>query len=328
MARHLRAIRAALLCLLLHTTVGTTQAGEQPYPDHPVKLVVPYTVGGPVDQLARLVAERLTTSMGQSFIVENKPGGNTIVAASMVARAKPDGYTLFVASSASLAVNPLVYERLPYDPAKDFTPVSMIGRAPLVMVVNAKVPANNVPELIEYIRSRNGAFAFASNGNGNPLHLACELFRTVAGVDMVHVPYNGTAPALASVIAGDTQMTCDILQNSLPQIKAGKVRAIGVPAEHRAAVLPSVPTMAEQGMAGADASVWFAVVAPAGTPAPIVDALGEHIKRAMADTALRARFAEMGIELGGSTPAELTAEAAKESAKWAPVIKRYGIKVQ
>lgn len=328
MIRNLRTIRAALLGLLLHTAFGTAHADEKPYPDHPVKLVVPYTVGGPVDQLARLVAERLTTSMGQSFIVENKPGGNTIVAASMVARAKPDGYTLFVASSASLAVNPLVYERLPYDPAKDFTPVSMIGRAPLVMVVNAGVPAQNVSELVKYIRSRNGSFAFASNGNGNPLHLACELFRTVAGVDMVHVPYNGTAPALASVIAGDTQMTCDILQNSLPQIKAGKVRAIGIPAEHRAAVLPSVPTMAEQGMAGVDASVWFAVVAPAGTPARVVDALGTHIKRAMADSALQARFAEMGIELGGSTPAQLTAEAAKESAKWAPVIKRYGIKVQ
>jgi tripartite-type tricarboxylate transporter receptor subunit TctC len=328
MIHRLREFRGILLGLMLLTTVPAAQAAEAAYPEHAVRLVVPYTVGGPVDQLARLVAERLTTTMGQTFVVENRPGGNTIVAASQVARAKPDGYTLFVASSASLAVNPLVYDHLPYNPAKDFAPVSMIARAPLVMVVNSAVPAHNVTELTSYIRSKNGNFAFASNGNGNPLHLACELFGTVAKVDMVHVPYNGTAPALASVIAGDTQMTCDILQNSLPQIKAGKVRAIGVPAPHRVAVIPDVPTMLEQGMAGVDASVWFALVAPAGTPAEVVNALNKQIRLSLSDSALQSRFSDIGIELGGSSPEEVTAEAEKESAKWAPVIKRYGIKLQ
>lgn len=298
------------------------------YPSRPVKIVVPYTAGGPVDQLARGLAERLGKSSGQPFIVENKPGGNTIVAASMVAKAPADGYTLFMASSASLAVNPLVYRKLAYDPDRDFAAVSLVASAPLVMVVGNSTPATRLKDLIPYIRSREGSFAYASNGNGNPLHLACALFGSMANVDMLHVPYNGTAPALASVLAGDTQMTCDIVLSSMPQIKAGKLRAIGIVGPRRVAALPDVPTLAEEGLLGVDAAVWFALVAPAATPPEVVTKLNKEVVKAIDDPAMKARFNTMAMELGSSSPQGVVDLTNRERSKWAAVVRKYDIKVE
>lgn len=298
------------------------------YPSRPVKIVVPYTAGGPVDQLARGLAERLGKSSGQPFIVENKPGGNTIVAASMVAKAPADGYTLFMASSASLAVNPLVYRKLAYDPDRDFAAVSLVASAPLVMVVGNSTPATRLKDLIPYIRSREGSFAYASNGNGNPLHLACALFGSMANVDMLHVPYNGTAPALASVLAGDTQMTCDIVLSSMPQIKAGKLRAIGIVGPQRVAALPDVPTLAEEGLLGVDAAVWFALVAPAATPPEVVTKLNKEVVKAIDDPAMKARFNAMAMELGSSSPQGVVDLTNRERSKWAAVVRKYDIKVE
>lgn len=298
------------------------------YPSRPVKIVVPYTAGGPVDQLARGLAERLGKSSGQPFIVENKPGGNTIVAASMVAKAPADGYTLFMASSASLAVNPLVYRKLAYDPDRDFAAVSLVASAPLVMVVGNSTPATRLKDLIPYIRSREGSFAYASNGNGNPLHLACALFGSMANVDMLHVPYNGTAPALASVLAGDTQMTCDIVLSSMPQIKAGKLRAIGIVGPRRVAALPDVPTLAEEGLLGVDAAVWFALVAPAATPPEVVAKLNKEVVKAIDDPAMKARFNAMAMELGSSSPQGVVDLTNRERSKWAAVVRKYDIKVE
>lgn len=298
------------------------------YPSRPVKIVVPYTAGGPVDQLARGLAERLGKSSGQPFIVENKPGGNTIVAASMVAKAPADGYTLFMASSASLAVNPLVYRKLAYDPDRDFAAVSLVASAPLVMVVGNSTPATRLKDLIPYIRSREGSFAYASNGNGNPLHLACALFGSMANVDMLHVPYNGTAPALASVLAGDTQMTCDIVLSSMPQIKAGKLRAIGIVGPRRVAALPDVPTLAEEGLLGVDAAVWFALVAPAATPTEVVAKLNKEVVKAIDDPAMKARFNAMAMELGSSSPQGVVDLTNRERSKWAAVVRKYDIKVE
>jgi len=303
-------------------------ASAQGYPSRPVKIVVPYTAGGPVDQLARGLAERLGKSAGQPFIVENKPGGNTIVAASMVAKAPADGYTLFMASSASLAVNPLVYSKLAYDPDRDFAPVSLVASAPLVMVVGNATPSTRLKDLIPYIRSREGSFAYASNGNGNPLHLACALFASMANVDMLHVPYNGTAPALASVLAGDTQMTCDIVLNSMPQIKAGKLRPIGIVGPRRVAALPDVPTLAEEGLLGVDAAVWFALVAPANTPAEVVARLNREVVKAVDDAAMKARFSAMAMELGSSSPQDVVDLTNRERSKWAAVVRKHGIKVE
>jgi tripartite-type tricarboxylate transporter receptor subunit TctC len=313
---------AAVLALL------SSPSFAQDYPSRPVKIVVPYAAGGPVDQLARGLADRLTKSMGQPFVVENKPGGNTIVAASLVARAPADGYTLFMASSASLAVNPLVYQKLPYNPDRDFAPVSMVASAPLVMVVGASTPATKLKELIPFIRSQNGGFAYASNGNGNPLHLACALFGSMADVEMLHVPYNGTAPAIASVLAGETRMMCDIVLSSLPQIRAGKVRPIGIVGPKRVAALPDVPTLAEEGLLGVDASVWFALVAPAATPGAVVAGLSKEVAKAVGDPAMKERFNAMAMELVGSTPQDVANLTARERTKWAAIVRKYGIKIE
>jgi tripartite-type tricarboxylate transporter receptor subunit TctC len=307
--------------------LASTLASAQSYPSRPVKIVVPYTAGGPVDQLARSLAERLGRSAGQPFIVENRPGGNTIVAASMVAKAPADGYTLFMASSASLAVNPLVYKKLSYDPDRDFAPVSLVASAPLVMVVGNATPATRLKDLIPYIRSRAGSFAYASNGNGNPLHLACALFGSMANVDMLHVPYNGTAPALASVLGGDTQMTCDIVLNSMPHIKAGKLRPIGIVGPRRVAALPDVPTLAEEGLLGVDAAVWFALVAPASTPPEVMAKLNKEVVKAIDDPATKTRFSAMAMELGSSSPQDVVDLTNRERGKWADVVRKYGIKV-
>jgi len=318
----------ALIAAASVLALASPIASAQGYPSRPVKIVVPYTAGGPVDQLARGLAERLGKSTGQPFIVENKPGGNTIVAASMVAKAPADGYTLFMASSASLAVNPLVYNKLAYDPDRDFAPVSLVASAPLVMVVGNATPATRLKDLIPYIRSREGSFAYASNGNGNPLHLACALFASMANVDMLHVPYNGTAPALASVLAGDTQMTCDIVLNSMPQIKAGKLRPIGIVGPRRVAALPDVPTLAEEGLLGVDAAVWFALVAPANTPAEVVARLNREVVKAVDDAAMKARFSAMAMELGSSSPQDVVDLTNRERSKWAAVVRKHGIKVE
>ncbi|MDM0084825.1 tripartite tricarboxylate transporter substrate binding protein [Variovorax sp. J31P179] len=318
----------ALIAAASVLALASPIASAQGYPSRPVKIVVPYTAGGPVDQLARGLAERLGKSTGQPFIVENKPGGNTIVAASMVAKAPADGYTLFMASSASLAVNPLVYNKLAYDPDRDFAPVSLVASAPLVMVVGNATPATRLKDLIPYIRSREGSFAYASNGNGNPLHLACALFASMANVDMLHVPYNGTAPALASVLAGDTQMTCDIVLNSMPQIKAGKLRPIGIVGPRRVAALPDVPTLAEEGLLGVDAAVWFALVAPANTPAEVVARLNKEVVKAIDDVAMKARFSAMAMELGSSSPQDVVDLTNRERSKWAAVVRKHGIKVE
>jgi tripartite-type tricarboxylate transporter receptor subunit TctC len=319
--------RRALLGVALSAAVSLPALAAGSYPSKAVKIVVPYAPGGPVDQLARNLADRLSKANGQAFIVENKPGGNTIVAATVVARAPADGYTLMLASSASLAVNPLIYKTLAYDPERDFAPVSMLATAPLVMVVNAATPARNLKELVPYIRSQNGRFAYASNGNGNPLHLACALFGSMANVDMLHVPYNGTAPALASVLGGDTQMTCDIVLNSLPQIKAGKLRAIGIVGPKRVAALPGVPTLGEEGLYGVDAAVWFALVAPKATPAAIIGKLNAEVAKALDDAALKTRFSDLAMELESSSPQDVWTLTTKERAKWSAVVKKYDIKL-
>ena len=325
----MKSVLSHLLAVLLAIVGGAAFAAPQePFPSRPVRIVVPYAPGGPTDQLSRALAERLAGALGQTFVVENRPGGNTIIAAKVVAQAPGDGYTLFLASGASLSVNPLVYEKLPYDPVRDFTPISLLARAPLALVVSSKLPVNSAKELIAYIKQRNGQFAFASNGNGNPLHLACELLKSIETLDMVHVPYSGTVPALTSLLSGDTQLSCDVVLNSLPQIKAGALKALGIIGPKRTSVLPDVPTLAEQGLPDYDASVWFALVAPRGTPQNVVERLNAVIRKALAEPSLRARFDALATELVSSTPGELAELIARERAKWAPIVRRYSIKIE
>ena len=303
-------------------------AVAQTYPSKPLKLVVPYAAGGSTDQLARAIAEPLGRALGQPVVVENKPGGNTIIGADAVAKAAPDGYTLFMGSSASLAVNPLLYNKLPYDPKADFTGVSMLAASPLVMVVPAEVPATTVKAFVELAKSRPGALNYASVGNGNPLHLAGELFKVAAGIEMTHVPYNGSAPALTALIGNQVQVMFDVVLTSNPHIKSGKLRALGLTGTSRLALLPGVPTIAESGYPGYEAGIWFAMVVPKATPAPVVARLNAEVVKILGQPDMKARFDGLALELIPGPADEVAQYTAREQARWARLIREKGIRLE
>ena len=306
--------------------LGTAHA--QTWPAKPLKLVVPYAAGGATDQLARAVAENLGRALAQPVVVENKPGGNTIVGAEMVAKAAPDGYTLFMGSSASLAVNPLLYTKLPYDPKADFAGISMLATSPLVMVVNPTVPAKTVKEFIALAKSQPGKFNFSSAGNGNPLHLAGELFKTEAGIDMVHIPYNGSAPALAALLGNQVQVMFDVVLTAAPHIKAGKLQALGITGRRRLDILPGVPTVMEAGVPGYEAGIWFAMVVPKATPAAVVTRLNAEVTKLLKQDDMKTRFDGLALELTPSSTEEVSAFSAREQTKWSRLVKEKGIRLE
>ena len=318
----------AVALLAAFACAGSDAIHAQQFPTKPLKLVVPYAPGGSTDQLARAVAERLGASLGQPVIAENKPGANTIIGANAVAKSAPDGYTLFMGSSASLAVNPLLYSRLSYDPATDFAGVTMLAASPLVMVVPLAVPAATVKEFVALARASPGKFNFASVGNGNPLHLAGELFKSMSGIEMVHVPYNGSAPALTALLGNQVQTMFDVVLTSQPHIKAGKLRALGVTGTKRVPILPDVPTIAESGFPGYEAGIWFALVVPKATPAPIVERLNAEATKALRQPEMKARFDAMALELIPSTSEEVAAFATRERAKWAKLVADLKIRLE
>ena len=315
-----------LACLaIVGATCANPAAVAQAYPTKPLKLVVPYAPGGSTDQLARAVADRLGRALGQPVIVENKPGANTIIGAEAVAKAPPDGYTLFVGSSASLAVNPLLYEKLPYDPKRDFAGVSLLAASPLVMVVHPSLPAKTVKEFVDLAKANPGSLNFASVGNGNPLHLAGELFKAMTGVEMTHVPYNGSAPALTALLGGQVQVMYDVVLSSQPHIKAGKLRAVALTGAKRVPILPDLPTIAESGYPGYEAGIWFALVVPKATPAAIVQRLNAEVNRILRQPEMKARFDDLALELIPSTPEEVGKFTDREQAKWAKLVKDLNI---
>ena len=317
-------IRALLACCCALS--GAAHA--QTWPAKPLKLVVPYAAGGSTDQLARAVAEPLGRALGQPVVVENKPGGNTIIGAEMVAKAAPDGYTLFMGSSASLAVNPLLYAKLPYDPKADFIGVSMLATSPLVMVVNPTVPAKTVKEFIALAKSQPGKLNFASVGNGNPLHLAGELFKTETGIDMVHIPYNGSAPALAALLGNQVQVMFDVVLTATPHIKAGKLQALGITGRRHLGILPGVPTVMEAGVPGYEAGIWFAMVVPKATPAAIVTRLNAEVTKMLKQDDMKTRFDGLALELTPSSTEEVSAFSAREQTKWSRLVKEKGIRLE
>ena len=319
-----RRVRTLLACIFL--TLGAAHA--QTWPTKPLKLVVPYAAGGSTDQLARAVAENLGRALGQAVVGENKPGGNTIIGAEMVAKAAPDGYTLFMGSSASLAVNPLLYAKLPYDPKADFIGISMLATSPLVMVVNPTVPAKTVKEFIALAKSQPGKFNFSSAGNGNPLHLAGELFKTEAGIDMVHIPYNGSAPALAALLGNQVQVMFDVVLTAAPHIKAGKLQALGITGRRHLGILPGVPTVMEAGVPGYEAGIWFAMVVPKATPAAIVTRLNAEVTKILKQDDMKTRFDGLALELTPSSTEEVSAFSAREQTKWARQVKEKGIRLE
>jgi len=298
------------------------------YPERPVTVVVGFPPGGPSDVLARIVAKKLGELLGQPFVVDNRPGAGGNVAGEVAAHAEPDGYTLLMGNNSILATNASLYANIGFDPVRDFTPISLIGTQANILVVNPNVPANTMAELIDLAKANPGKLNFASSGYGAAAHLAGELFKTKAHIDIVHVPYKGAAPALQDVISGQDQMMFATAASVLGMIKNGQVRALAVTTLKRTAILPDVPTVDELGIKGFEATTWHGLVAPAGTPKDIIATLHRAIIVALDDPEVRQALTALGVDIGGDSPEEFSAYIQAEIPKWAEVIKASGAKAQ
>ena len=317
-----------LVAIVACTATAGSALGQAPaYPAKPIRLVVPFPPGGATDILARDVAQKLTEAWGQSVVVDNRPGAGGNIGAELVAKAAPDGYTLLMGTVGTHAINASLYAKMPYDHIKDFAPVILVAGVPNVLVVNPALPVNSVAELIAYAKANPGKLNFASSGNGTSIHLSGELFKVMAGVQMTHVPYKGSAPAVQDLISGQVQLMFDNLPPSLPQIKAGKLRALAVTSTTRAPALPDVPTMAEAGLPGFEASSWFGVLAPAGTPPAIVAKLNAEIAKWLATPEAKERLSKQGANAAGGSPEDFVKHIAAETTKWAKVVKDSGAKI-
>jgi tripartite-type tricarboxylate transporter receptor subunit TctC len=301
------------------------QAAEH-YPQRVVRIVNPYPAGGSVDLMARILAQKLSDDLGQQFIVENRSGGGGNTGSDSVAKAEPDGYTLLFTAPGPLTVNQTLYSKLSFDPAADFAPIALFATAPIVLMVYPGVPASNVRELIALARKEPGKLNFASAGNGTTNHLSGEMFKSMAKIDIVHVPYRGAGPAMNDLIAGHVQMFFDLMPVVLPQVTTGKVRALGTAGATRTSALPDVPTIAEQGVPGFDAASWYGIVAPAKTPEPVLATLREEVAKALKAPDMIAHIRELGSEPGTVFGKDFSAFLAQETKKWADVIRASGAK--
>ena len=299
----------------------------QGWPNRSIRMVVPYTPGGYTDLMARLVGQKISEALGQPIIFENKPGANAIIGTDVVAKAAPDGYT-FGTVIAAHAVNATLNPKLPYDTLKDFTYVSLMSVAPLILIAHPSLPANNVKELVALAKAKPGELNFASSGIGAAAHLTMEMFKSRTGIDMQHIPYKGTAGALQDVIGGRVNLMFDIVGPLMPQVRSGNAKAIVVTAKERFPAASDVPTMAEQGIPDFVSGTWAGIIAPAGTPKEIVDRVSAEAKKALADPALKDKLVEQGIVAVGGNPEEFRAFVAEEIARWAKVITDAGIKME
>jgi len=303
-------------------------ACAQPYPVKPVRLVVTYTAGGPADIAARALAQKLAEMWGQQVVVDNRAGAGGIIGTELVAKAAPDGYTLLHGTAAGLIINPLLVKKLPYDTFRDFAPVSMVVIVPQLLVTHPALPATTLKELIALAKARPGALNYASVGIGSPNHLGMELLKSMAGIDMVHVPYKGATPAMADLIAGQVQLAFNGMASVLPQIASGKMKAIAIGSARRSPAAPDVPTVAEAGLPGFEYVAWNGNFAPAGTPAALVNRLSADIRKALAAPDVVQRLASLGSEPGGNTPAEFAAYVKADHARWARVVQAVGLKAE
>lgn len=303
---------------------GLPAMAQTGYPSRTIRMIVPYPPGGTTDLLGRMVADQLQSGLGATVVVENKPGAATSTGAELVARSEPDGYTLLMATSTTLAINTTLYRKLRYDPVKDFAPIALVAAVPFALICNPQLPVKTLAEFIAYAKSRPG-LAYGSAGNGSPQHLGAEMLRTAAGIDIRHVPYRGSLPAMLDVIAGHISFMVVDLQPALPQIRAGKVRVLGVTTPKRVAVASDIPTLAEGGLKGFELVPWQGVVAPAGVPRPIIDQLAAQIAKLMADPATRDKLARNALEpLPGSTPDSFAAFVKAEVERWAGIVRKSG----
>ena len=317
-------------CAAGATLLAASQASAQTdYPDRPITIVVPFTAGGATDLLARMAAERLRSGLGATVIVENKPGAASTVGAAHVAKAPPDGYTLLMATSTTLAISKALYKKLPYDPVTDFTPITLVAAVPFSLVVTPSLPVNSLKEFIAYAKSKPGELSYGSSGNGSPHHLAAEMLKTAAGLDIRHVAYRGSVPAMQDVIGGHIPFMFVDLQPALPQIREGKLRVLGVTTPKRVAAAPDIPTLAESGLPGYELVAWQGLVAPAGVPRPIVDRLASQIGALVSAPETRAKLLAIALEpLPGSTPDSFAAFVKSEVERWAPIVMASGASVE
>jgi tripartite-type tricarboxylate transporter receptor subunit TctC len=307
---------------------GSRAGAEAAYPNRTIKMIVPYPAGGTTDFLGRLVADQLTKGLGATVIVENKPGAGTTLGAEQVARAEPDGYTLLMATSTTLAINKTLYRKLPYDPVKDFAAIALVAAVPFALIVNPQMPATTLAEFIAYAKSMPG-LAYGSAGNGSPQHLGAEMLKVAAGIDIRQVSYRGSVPAMLDVIAGLIPFMVVDLQPALPQIRAGKVRVLGVTTAKRVAAAPDIPTLAEGGLAGFELVAWQGVVAPSGVPRAIVEQLAAQIAGLVSDPATRDRLTAIALEpLTGSTPDSFASYIKTEVDRWADIVRNSGAEVE
>ena len=297
-----------------------TAAQAQEFPDRPVTLVVPFAAGGSTDVVARIIGQKMADYLGQQIVVENVAGAGGNLGADRVARAEPDGYTILMGTVATHALNPLILKTKPYDPEKDFAPVSLLVLVPNVLVVNPELPAKNVAELLALLKAEPEKYSYASSGNGTPLHLSGELFKKMAGVSMQHVPYKGSGPALNDVIGNQVPIMFDNLPSSSGHIKSGTLRALAVTTKERAPSFPDVPTIAET-IPGYETYTWNALFAPAGTPKEAIDRLNAAAKKALSDPTVAGKMKDFSATIVASTPEELATHVTAELAKWGPVVK-------
>jgi tripartite-type tricarboxylate transporter receptor subunit TctC len=301
---------------------------QEAYPNRPVRLIVPYPPGGNVDITARIIGPTLGERLGQTVVVDNRGGGGGNVGAHLVAKSAPDGHTLLMGSSGPLSINPIIVSNLPYDPVKDYAPISRVHVVPLVVLAGPKSGISSVKELIERARSSPSKLATASAGTGTTNHFGIELFNHMAGVRLLHVPYKGSGPALAEMLGGQVPLMFDQLSASIGYIRDGRLKALAVASARRASVLPSVPTLDESGLRGFEASTFIGVLAPAGTPKPVVAKLNAAVRKVMDTTAVRDKFLGLGAEPGSSSPEEFRKLIADELGKWRDLAQRAGLKFE
>lgn len=316
-----------LIAALVMSAVVPQALHAQTYPNRPIRLVVPYAAGGATDIIARAAAAEIGKTIGQPVNVDNRPGAGGNVGADMVAKAAPDGYTMLMSPSSLHGISPFLYSRLPYDPNKDLAPVIVLASLANVLVVNPEVKANSVSELVALIRAQPGKLTYASSGNGSTIHLSGEMFKHMLGLEITHVPYKGSGPAVTDLIGGQVQMMFDNIPSAIPHVRAGKLRALATTGPKRSIAFPELPTMIESGLAGFEATGWFGFSMPVGTPKEIIARMNAEAQKAIRSPEFIRRMNDMGYEIVGSTPEQMAMMIQDELQRWGPVVKASGAKV-
>ena len=318
---------ARFFAVLALAAIGAGAAFAQAWPDRPIKFVVAAPAGSPIDVLARIIGDKLKDKLGQPVVVDNRPAAGGTAATDLVAKSAPDGYTMLMSFNGPLAFAPHLYAKLPYDPQRDLAPVVITSSQPNVLAVTASLPAHSVRELVDYAKANPGKLSYASVGNGSSSHLTMELLKTTAGIDIVHIPFNGSPPAVTATVQGETQLMFAVMQPLQGQIQAGKLRAVAVTTAKRFPLLPDLPSIAEGGYPGFEALAWNGVLVAAGTPRPIIERLNADINAILKDAAVKSALNAQGFELVGGTPDDFAKLIRSESDKWEPVIRKTGAKI-